>query len=150
MSKAILSHASGQLQDLEMEREKVDINFIKQVFKEVIENLDRDEKIISQYFSPHYIQFVDGHKLNYNDFVQHMLIQKTLLESATVFIEHCVSEGNKICTLHRVDAVKKNGASISVKVIAYFEIEDGKIISCDELTHILKGEKEDQSIGSIK
>jgi ketosteroid isomerase-like protein len=130
--------------------ENLSRNFIEKVFKEVIENIDADEKTISQYFSPDYIQHVDGYKLNYENFVQHMMVQKSLLTYAKITIEHCVIEGNAICTVHKVDAIKKNGNKIAIKVIAYFEIEAGKIILCDELTFLLNGEDEDQNIGSIK
>jgi limonene-1,2-epoxide hydrolase len=125
-------------------------NFIEKVFKEVIEDLNANEEIISQYFSPHYIQHVDGHHLNYQDFVQHMVVQKSLLDSIKVCIEHCVIEGNAICTVHRVDAIKKNGEKIAIKVISYFEVENKKIILCDELTHLLEGDEMNQNIGSIK
>lgn len=130
--------------------ELMDKSFIEQVFTDVIENLGADESIISEYFSPHYIQHVDGHTLHYEEFIQHMKVQKTLLDFVKVSILHCVIEGNKISTVHQVDAKKKNGEKISVKVIAYFELEGGKIILCDELTHLLEGDAKDQNIGSIK
>lgn len=123
--------------------------FIEKVFKEVLEDLNADEKVISQYFSPNYIQHVDGHTLNYSDFVQHMKVQKTMLDSCKVSIQHYVREGNTLCTVHQVDAVKKNGCEIAVLVISYIEVENGKITLCNELTRLLKGAKEDQEIGSI-
>lgn len=130
--------------------ENLSKSFIERVFKEVIEDLNANEKIISQYFSPHYMQHVDGHHLNYEDFVQHMLVQKSLLDSIKVCIERCVIEGSAICTVHRVDAIKKNGEKIAIKVIAYFEVKNKKIILCDELTHLLEGDEKNQNIGSIK
>lgn len=125
-------------------------SFIQKVFNEVIENMDADESVISQYFSPDYIQHVDGHTLNYTEFVEHMRVQKTVLESAKVSIEKCIETENKICTVHRVDAVKKNGDCLAVKLVAYFEVEDGKITFCDELTYLLHGHKTDKNIGSVK
>lgn len=130
--------------------ENLSKNFIERVFKEVIEDLNANEKTISQYFSPDYIQQVDGHRLNYEDFVQHMIVQKSLMNSIMVSIERCIIEGNAICTVHRVDAIKKNGEKIAVKVIAYFEVENKKIRLCDELTHLLEGDKKNQNIGSVK
>lgn len=126
------------------------VTFMNRVFKDVIEDLNADESIISKYFSPSYIQHVDGHTLDYKDFIQHMLAQKAILSSAKVTIDKCLTEGNTICTVHLVNAVKKNGEQVDVKVIAYFEMEDGKITLCDELTHVLKGKPEDQNIGSVK
>lgn len=123
---------------------------MNRLFKDVIEDLHADETVISQYFSSSYIQHVDGHTLNYREFIEHMLAQKAILSSAEVTIERCVEEGSTICTVHIVDAVKKNGEMVKVKVIAYFEIEDDKITLCDELTYVLKGEAKDQNIGSMK
>lgn len=125
-------------------------DFIEKTFQDVIENMQADEEIISQYFSSDYIQYVDGHMLDYPGFIQHMKKQKTLINSAKVTIDHFVADANKICTVHRVDIQKKNDEKISVKVIAYFEIENGKIILCDELTKLLQGGEEDHNIGSTK
>lgn len=125
-------------------------SYIKKVFEDVIENMSADEKVISKYFSPNYIQCVDGHTLDYQDFIQHMKKQKNLINSAKVTIDHCVAEENRICTVHQVDVCKKNGEHIIAKVIAYFELEEGKIVFCDELTKLLKGDKEDHNIGSVK
>lgn len=147
---SLISQIEGHSLTVSTIKESLSRNFIEKVFKEVIENLDADEETISEYFSPYYTQYVDGHKLNYEDFVQHMRLQKSLLTSAKITIEYCVIEGNAICTVHKVDAIKKNGDKIVVKVIAYFEIEDEKIILCDELIYLLKGGDEDQNIGSIK
>jgi len=125
-------------------------SYIEQVFKDVIDNLDADETVISQYFSPHYVQYVDGHVLDYKDFVQHMATQKSLISSAKTTIDHCLIEGDTICTVHRVEIIKKNSEKVVAKVIAYIQVEAGKIILCDELTHILKGGDEDVNLGSIQ
>ncbi len=47
--------------------------FIAKVFKEVIQDLNANEETISNYFHHDYIPYVDGHELNYTDFVQHMM-----------------------------------------------------------------------------
>lgn len=143
--------SSAELYQLqELNQKELNKDFIEKVLKDVVVDMDASEEIISNYFSTSYIQHVDGHTLNYSDFVQHMKLQKTILESASVSIDHCAVDGNSICTVHRVNALKKNGENIAVKVIAYYEIENGKIILCDELTHLLKGEENDQHIGSVK
>jgi len=133
----------------EYEKEKMK-NFIKLVFKDVIENIEANEAIISQYFSPNYIQHVNGTVLNYDDFVQHMKAQKSILKSIKIVIDHCVVDKNMIATVHQAHAYKKDGTEIIAKVIAYFEIEDGKIVLCDELTQLIRGNKEDENIGSRK
>ncbi len=127
-----------------------DLSFVKKLLVDVIEDMKADEKIFSHYFSSDYMQYVDGHILNYTDFVHHMLAQKVILKSARVTIDHCVISKSSFCTVHKVDARKKNGESILIKVIAYFEMKNGKITLCDELTYLINGEKEDQSIGSAR
>ncbi|CUI16109.1 conserved hypothetical protein [Candidatus Protochlamydia naegleriophila] len=131
--------------------EKTDLAvYIETALKEVIENMEAGEEVFSHYFSPSYTQHVDGHVLDYKDFIQHMTIQKTLLKSATVTIQHSLAEPDKVCTVHRVSAVKKNGSVVEIQVIAYFELENGKIVLCKELTHLISGADADRTIGSIK
>lgn len=123
---------------------------IENVFHHVIEDMEADEKAIAEYIHPDFIQYVDGHTSNYHDFVQHMRAQKALLDSVKITIEHCVSEGNQLCTVHYANAIKKSGEHITVKVVAYWHIKDGKVILCDELTTLINGSAEDRHIGSIK
>lgn len=134
----------------ELTQKELNKEFINKVLKNVVEDMEADEEIISRYFSPSYVQYVDGRMLNYSDFVKYMQLQKTSLASASILIDHCIVDGNSICTVHRINALKKTGENIAVKVISYFEIENGKIILCDELTYLLKGEENDQQIGSMK
>lgn len=124
---------------------------IEEIFENVTENMHPDASLIERYFSPLYQQDVDGHRLDYNGFLQHMIKQKSMVKSVKITIERCVVEENKICTIHRVDVVKNNKQKVVVKVIAYFEFDsDGKLIICDELTHVLEGTKEDRELGSVK
>lgn len=37
---------------------------------------------------------------------------------------------------------------VKAKVHALFTIEDGQLTSCDELTYLLEGSKEDENLGS--
>lgn len=122
--------------------------WIENVLKEIVENMEADEQAISKYFSRDYIQEVDGKKLDYHGFVNHMRTQKEILNSASITVERSISEGNWVSIVHRVDAVKKDGKKLSVKVIAHFEVKEDKIVRCDELTHLLLGAQEDRDIGS--
>lgn len=130
---------------------KISQTYMEEIFKNVTENMNPDESTVARYISPLYQQDVDGHKLDYKGFFQHMVKQKSMVDSVKLTIQHFISEGNKACTVHRVDAVKKNGEKLVVKVVAYFEFDSsGKLILCDELTHVLEGSKEDRNLGSVK
>lgn len=121
---------------------------IQDAFRDVIENTSAGEEMISQYFSKDYRQFVDGKQLNYDQFVAHMKAQKLAIKSVKVSFENMLSDGDKVSTVHIVDAVKKDGSIIKVKVIAMFQIDQGKIMLCDELTYFIKGNDVDRDLGS--
>ena len=44
--------------------------------------------------------------------------------------------------------VDLNNDKIRAKVIAVFEFKDQKLISCDELTHLIEGSNDDRDMGS--
>lgn len=122
--------------------------FIQETFLNVIENMNATEKTYAKYFSKDYIQYVDGKKLNYSDFVTHMKAQKSVMKSIKVTFKHIVAEGDKLATIHIVNGIKKDGSRIEAQVNALFQIKNNKIILCDELTHLIKGEKSDRDLGS--
>ncbi len=123
--------------------------------KEVIENSFRastdmkaTEEDYARYHSTDYIQHVDGKILDYNEYVQHRNNVKKTLKSVKVVFHDIIIEKNKIVTRHTAYAVKNDDIEIELQVIAIFEIKDGKIISCNELTHLAKGERPDRDLGS--
>lgn len=121
---------------------------ILSVFEEVLGSSSVDEQTIEKYFDPSYIQNVDGVVLDYQGFIKHMKKQKEVIKSIDVEFVTIVQEGDIVFTNHIVDAQKKDDFCVKVKVIAQFTIRDGRLIGCDELTHLLSGNKEDKDIGS--
>jgi predicted SnoaL-like aldol condensation-catalyzing enzyme len=122
--------------------------FVKEAFTNTIENMDATEETYAKYFSRDYIQHVDGKTLKYDDFIAHMKAQKNVMKSATVNFKYMIVEGDKVATVHIVNGVKKNGGIIEAQVNALFQIKDKKIVFCDELTHLIKGDKSDRDLGS--
>jgi ketosteroid isomerase-like protein len=121
---------------------------VRQMFREVIEREELDDHAVARYFSPRYVQKVDGKTLDLADFVDHVRELKRTVTHLRVTFEHMVSEGNKVMDIHRVDADKRVGAKITARVISLWIIEDGKIVLCDELTHLEKGAPGDRDLGS--
>jgi hypothetical protein len=127
----------------------------EQALKGVIENnfkvstnLKATEEDFARYHTKDYIQHVDGKVLNFEQYVVHRkALQKTVKSVQVVFHDMIVS-GNKVVTRHTAHAKKNDGKQIELQVIAIFEVRDGKIASCHELTHLLKGEKSDRDLGS--
>jgi len=122
--------------------------FIKEAFTKVIEDVNASDEIYAKYFSQDYIQYVDGKTLSFSDFVKHMKVQKEVVQSVAITFKHMLVEGDKVATVHMVNAIKKDGGIIEAQVNAVFQIRDNKIILCDELTHLIKGEESDRDLGS--
>lgn len=122
--------------------------FIKEAFSEVFENMNSTEKMYAKYFSPNYVQYVDGKRLNYHDFVDHMKALKSTLKSAKITFKYMVVEGDKIATVHMAEGIKKDGKFVESQVNALFQIKNRKIVLCDELTHLIKGDEADRNLGS--
>ncbi|WP_419768642.1 hypothetical protein [Arcobacter sp.] len=121
---------------------------IKKIFNEILGASIVDTKIIKKYISSEYIQIVDGNILDYDGFVNHMKKQKEVIESLDVEFLTIAEDNENIFTNHIVTAVKKDGQTVKVKVIAQFVIKNNLLVKCDELTHMLSGKEEDRDIGS--
>ena len=121
---------------------------IQKIFKETVENIQATELLYTQYFSKEYTQCVDGVSLNYEAFVAHMKMQKEALKSLKIVFHEMIAEGGKVATFNTVYATRKDAKKVEVQVIALFELRDGKVISCNELTRLVKGEESDRDIGS--
>jgi len=103
---------------------------------------------VGAFFAPDYVQEVDGKRLDYSAFLDHVRLLKRTLERASVTFEQLLVDGSTIADIHVVDAHKKNGERLRVKVLAFYTIEDGKIRRLEELTHQLEGRPEDADLGS--
>ncbi len=61
-----------------------------------------------------------------------------------------VAEGDHVAAIYRIDLVKNDGSKVEVKDLAFFKIKNNKIVYCEELTQLIKGDKQDKNIGSTK
>jgi len=121
---------------------------IQQMFRDVIEPDSFDEQVVSRYFSPSYVQKVDGKTLDFAGFSDHLRAVKTAVTNTRVTFDVMMAEGNKVIDIHRVVADKRTGGKVTVRVVALFEIKDGKIVRCDEDTHLEDGAAADKDLGS--
>jgi predicted SnoaL-like aldol condensation-catalyzing enzyme len=121
---------------------------IQNVFTDILEKPDVNRKLISKYFSDKYIQHVDGKKIKFDDFVQHIQTLKETIKNISITIQTIVEENDIVFTRHIVESTLRNGRKNKMEVIAEFRLKNGKIYSCDELTHMIEGHDEDQDLGS--
>ena len=121
---------------------------IKQMFRDMFESDSFDERVIDRYFSPKYVQHVDGTTLNFSGFVDHLRELKGTVAKLDVTFEQMVAEGNSVMEIHRVEGAKRDGSMIAVRLMSFWIIENGKIVLCDELSHLEQGAPQDRDLGS--
>jgi len=122
---------------------------VKEMLQCVIESKAYDERLIQQYFSPAYEQFVDHAKLDFEGFKQHIKKLKQLIETVEVQILSTAVQDNIVFTKHLVHSVLKDGSQHIHKVLAEFTFAEGKIIRCEELTCLLSGSEDAKDLGSM-
>ncbi|WP_158800454.1 nuclear transport factor 2 family protein [Pedobacter sp. L105] len=121
---------------------------IRTMFKDIFENPTFDEAAIDGYFSTEYIQQVDGKIINFEQFKQHVRVLKDSMKSVSAEFKTLVQEDNIVFSNHLISGLNKEDRSVEGQVIAEFTFKDGKIISCDELTRMTKGDEKDRDLGS--
>lgn len=124
------------------------MNFVQQALTSVLGKEIGSVAVIEQYFSPNYIQIVDGKQIDYDEFVAHLKVLKEATNSITITIKSIAEGQNCVHTQHIAHAEKKNGEVSEFEVFACFHLLDGKIIRCEELTRMISGAKSDGDLGS--
>ncbi|WP_446471190.1 nuclear transport factor 2 family protein [Xenorhabdus stockiae] len=105
---------------------------------------------IESYFSHDYIQVANGNELLFDDFVSHINVLKEALISTNINILSVAENGNNVHTHHRVKVVKKDGTNAEFEVFARFQLSEGKITHCYELTRKIIGDEQDDDLGYRK
>ena len=121
---------------------------IRQMFRDVLEMDSWDELVIDRYFSPAYVQHVDGKTLNFAAFRDHIRELKKISTNLRFTIEHMVAEGDKVMEIHRVEGEKRAGGAFAARLFSLWVIKGGKIVLCDEISRLESGAAEDRDLGS--
>ncbi len=112
--------------------------FIRNLFKDVIENECYDEKLIDKYFSDEYVQCVNNVNLDFNTFKKHIQKLKSKVKKQHVEFENIVFNDNFVFTKHYVESILINNEVVKHKVLAEFSILNGKVVHCDEFKATFK------------
>lgn len=123
------------------------LDFLQRVFNALLDPKLAAEDV-GQYFSDDYQQNADNILLDRQEFIEHARVLKSTLASGRIDIERILVDGATLSSIHYVDAVKRGGKKIRMKVIACYGIENNKIKWVDELTHMIEGEATDRDLGS--
>lgn len=117
-----------------------------EVFTDFSTSLDQ----LKTFLTPDYRQIVDGRTLTLDDFLTHAHALREALQSLEITIERIVCQEDRAATVHVARAIRPSGHISRIRVIAFFEIKDGRIALVDELTHVLEGTTEDTALGSLQ
>lgn len=126
------------------------IRFISQMYNDIIVNFDFVK--IPDYFHNQYYQVTDGKKINLEEFKNHLTALKATVDKITVspFYDTLYDEELQTLTLrYTVDVTKKSGTRGLIELIAIFEIKNGKIVRCNEISHALHHVNEFKELASI-
>jgi ketosteroid isomerase-like protein len=121
---------------------------VMNVFRMLIENPNWTKADFERLISKDYIQVADGNRLNYEQDLAHLEVLRKECKSIRIVFHDIVVQGNKVATRHTAHAIKKDGSQLEADVVAIFEVKDGKLFRCDELTRLVKGNKADADLGS--
>ena len=104
----------------------------------------------SKYMSKDYIEHIDGQTFNYQQWLHHMLSIKNMMKSYSLSFDEIIAEGDQIATSYVVHATKKDGSKLDIRIIAIFKINNGKMVYCDELTHLLNGAASEKNLSDTQ
>lgn len=119
---------------------------LKEVFSEVLESPVYNEELVKKYFSPDYVQYVDGKMLHFDGFNEHMKTLKKDIPEIQINIKTLVQEGSTVFSNHVVS--KKGAGDMKIQVIGEFRFQGDQISYCDELTYLISGDPKDRDLGS--
>ena len=124
------------------------LDTVQQALSRVLSGPTLDEALLQRFFSEHYIQIVNGEPLDYSGFVAHIKLLKEVTQRLELTLLSIAASGADVHTHHTVRAIKNDGAESEFEVFAHFEVEEGKIVSCRELTRQIAGAAHDEDLGS--
>lgn len=108
--------------------------FVRELFKNVLEDLNASQATYDRYISKELVQYVDGYKLTYSDYIAHREKQKLAMQTAKITIKNIVVQRNKVATIHIAEGIKKDNTYVKVQIHAFLQIKDGKVIRWEQLT----------------
>ncbi len=124
---------------------------LKSLFENIYQPQVDPEAYIRKVVSTRYMQIVDGHQIDYSDFVAHIIKQRQVIKDVSLDFIYLVEEGDCVASLHRVHATKcEDNKKVIYEVHAFFEFRNGILISCNERTKNLQGTPEDEDLGRRK
>ncbi|HEV2613960.1 MAG TPA: hypothetical protein VGV92_04550 [Gammaproteobacteria bacterium] len=123
--------------------------FVKDAVVYALENKDPNMDY-GKYVSHDFVNPIDGKVFNYQQWVTHQKHIKAMVKSMTPKFDWMVADGDNVATIFYITIIKNNGEKLVVKDLAFFKINHDKVVYCEELTRLIKGNVKNKNIGSTK
>jgi hypothetical protein len=121
---------------------------LRAMFEEVFISSTYSDETVDRYFTSDYVQSVDGKVLHLERFRQHIRVQKEALRGLSIEFKTLAGEGDVVFSNHIAKAETIEGRMSEIHVIAEFRFRDGRVMACDELSHMVSGHEQDRDLGS--
>lgn len=124
--------------------------FLNEVYQEIIIGMKIDK--IPFYFSNQYIQTTDGVSSNIIEFTNHISALNRAVKAITIspFYDFLFDKNKQTATLRYVVSVNKtNGENGNIEMIAIFELDNNKIVRCNEQSCPLNSNEEFNNLARI-
>lgn len=124
------------------------LDTVRHALSRVLTDPSADNTLISHFFSERYLQVVNGESLDYTGFIAHIALLKRVTLRLELTLLSIAAAESHVHTHHTVRAVKHDGSESEFEVFAHFEVQEGKITACRELTRQLSGAHHDHDLGA--
>lgn len=121
-----------------MKKDKIKTWFQKAIISN-IENLSAKEQDYAKTIAEYFIFHGDDVTCNFKQWVARLHTFKSKMKSLKVIFEYVIVEGETVAANYWVIGVKHDGSEMLTKIIAFFKVENNKLVYCDELTRTMKG-----------
>ena len=118
------------------------------IMANILNGLFTGEIPVEDLFSPLYQQCSDGNTLDFTGFSNHLLhLRKHLKKVEFVVLDACVFE-DRLAERHITTVTHQDGQVSEIEVYVFMRLQHYKIISLDEITHVISGEESDKTLAS--
>ena len=111
---------------------------------DAVYDLDKDfDGVYAQYFHDEYSQCINGIELNRDEYQDHALVQRQLMQVHAIDYKHIVEQGNALFALYYPKGVNIDGQPLNAEVIVYCQFEDQQLLRIHGQVRLIDGDAAD-------
>lgn len=126
----------AQIKGLAMKR----ITLLQTIWREVYDQTLDTEQTIRQYFTPSYIQCINGRQMDLPSYIQHVIEQKKNMTIHEIEYKTHLEDANNLFAIYYPLGLDKENDLIKAEVIAYFHFTGQQIDSIHGQVRLIQGD----------